>query len=388
MRTLLHALATTAVLVTLSGCGGAATLDPLAPVPTQVRPEEIAEATLRSAWSFKFLDPEDDDEPQVPTHAGAVGESYAFVPYADRVIALDLLGEEVWSLRLVEPLAFAPLAYQGGIALATETGWFWVDATGAPAAFLERLGSPRDAIVGNDAVYLTTAAAVHAVTLPTQAAFEVRWTTELAGANRVVLGPDASTLYVVADDGAVSALDAASGVVRWRSHHVDAGPMRPAAGTSIYIIDREGRLHALRARDGAKAWTGKDIGLKVTGSPITADGVVWVPGLDGAVHGFTASAGSHLFRVPASGRVYLDLVQWGPWVIASPQYGPWLLLHGPRRTSGPADPGSPRREVAGPTNGINRIPAAGPAGVLIIDAEGEVHLLTQQRGIDRDPDGS
>jgi len=371
-----------AALLASAACSGAVALDPLAPVPTRVSPDEISTPPLRVAWTVSSRD--EDGDREVPTHAAAVGTSAIFVAYESRLDALDVEdGTKLWEAHLPGPLAFAPVAFRGGVAVASGTRWLWFDASGAATASADLGSSVNDALVVTEGMVVVSNEEVRRLDLSAAGGLTVAWSTSLPGGRRISASPDGGALYISNEDGSLTALATATGTVRWRSAEIELAPLRPATGKAIYVIDRNGRLHALRHRDGKHMWAAKDIGMRIEGSPVERDGLIWIPGLDAAVHAFTAGGGSHQHRISGNGRIHLDAVAWGPWIIASPQYGPWLIVQGPRTHRGPADPGSPRILRIDSADDLAIAPAvdaAGEIGVVVIDAAGMIRLLTPEQG--------
>ena len=366
-------------MLSSSACSGAVALDPLAPVPTKVDVDGISDPALRTAWTYSSKD--EDGDRETPTHAAAVGEHVIFVAYSDRLDALDLDGEKLWAAHLNGALTFGPVAFRGGVALALEAGWLWLDSSGSAAGFLDLGDTVRDALVVTAGLVVVGNERVQLLTLSPTDSLSIAWTTTLPGGRRLGASPEGEAIYITNEDGSVTALVAATGQVIWRNTEIEVAPLRPAVGQAVYIIDRTGRLHALRRRDGKRLWRGKDIGMRVSGSPAVRDSLVWVPGLDAAVHAFSTRGGSHQFRIRGNGRVHIDLVAWGPWVIASPQYGPWIIVQGPKTRIGPSDPGAARVLNIVSDDDLALPPAVGAAGVVVIDSAGTVRLLAPEQGV-------
>jgi len=367
------------VLLSSWACSGAAALDPLAPVPTSVDPNEIASPALRPAWTYSSTD--EDGDREVPTHSAAVGDRAIFIAYSDRLVALDLDGEELWDAHQSSSLAFGPVAFRDGVALASDAGWLWLDGNGSAAAFLGPGDVINDAVAVSAGLVVVGSEDVLLLTLSATDGLAAAWSTPLPGGRRVGVSPAGDALYVASEDGTVTALIATTGQVSWRNTEIEVAPLRPAIDEAVYVIDGSGRLHALRRRDGKRMWGAKEIGMRVSGSPAVGGDLVWVPGLDAAVHAFTTAAGNHQFRIRANGRIHLDLAAWGRWVIASPQYGPWVVVQGPRKRVGPADPGAARVLSIASDDDIAVPPAVGTAGVVLIDSAGTVRLLTPEQGV-------
>ncbi len=372
-----------ATVIMIAGCAGTAPIDPLAPVPTRVDPDDIATPQLRQAWAVTRTT--DADEIEVPTHAAAVGDHLVFVAYPGRVEALDLQGDTQWSMQPPNALAHRPIALNGGVALASESGWLWVDATGATRARIELGAVINDVVVVPQGLVVIGDELVYLLALDSSDDLVAPWQQAFSGGRRASADPDGESVFISNADGSLSCINASTGVVRWRSTEVEVAPLRPAVGKAVYVVSQSGRVYSIRARDGKRRWAGKDVGMRVTASPVVVDGLVWVPGMDAAAHAFTAAAGSHQFRVPGNGRIYLDLAIWGPWVIVSPQYGPWVILEGPRNRTGPANPGNPTVLNIASSDDIPVPPGVGAVGVVVIDAAGTVRLLTPQRGAGESP---
>ncbi len=365
-------------LLSISACSSTVALDPLAPVPTKVDPSEIASPALRPAWTYSSID--EDGDREVPTHPAAVGEHAIFIAYTDRLVALDLEGEELWAARQNGALTFGPVAFGGGVALASEAGWLWLDGNGSATALLDPGDVINDALVIPAGLVVVGNESVQLLTLSVTESLATAWSTPLSGGLRVGASPEGDSLYVTDEDGTVTALVATTGHVSWRNTEIEVAPLRPAVDRAVYVIDRDGRLHALRRRDGKRMWGAKEIGMRVSGSPAVSGNLVWVPGLDAAVHAFTIGAGDHQFRIRGNGRIHLDLAAWGRWVIASPQYGPWVIVQGPRKRMRPADPGAARVLSIVSDDDIALPTAVGPAGVVLIESAGTVRLLTPEQG--------
>lgn len=114
----------------------------------------------------------------------------------------------------------------------------------------------------------------------------VRW--------RVVLAPSAGSapavaveggVLVVGDhNGAVRALDLASGAERWRFRAEDAVEGPPAVlGGLVYLASWDHHVYALRADSGEEVWR-YDAGAAISSPPAASGGLVLCGTLDGAVH--------------------------------------------------------------------------------------------------------
>jgi hypothetical protein len=376
-------------LVTLcAGCGGNAAFDPLAPIPVRVAPTEVEPVALRQHWTVRFeLDVDDDDEPDAPSHGPALGSDAVFIAYTSQMLARDRdNGNLLWQLRLASEIALAPIAIDDGVVIATEDHWLWIDALGRTKAALDLVATPLDTTTIGRRIYVTDSEGVYALRLNDESAVatitEV-WQTELEGARVLTASLPDERLFVISTHGRVHALAVRDGRVLWTSDSVEAGGPRPAtiAGT-LFVVANDFRVVALNADDGKRRWRSKEIGVRITGAPAANGDLVWVPGLDAALHGYATAGGSHQHRVALAGRVYVDLAVWGRWVIASPQAGPWTLLRGPLRRNGPADPGLPRVLPLSAESDLSLPPGVGPGGVAVVETNGTVRLFTPHRGIE------
>ncbi len=167
-----------------------------------------------------------------------------------------------------------------------------------------------------------------------------RWVLPLDGSSGTtpVLSADGATVYVGTDAGTFSAVDMATGAVRWSADLGSAvvAPPAVAPGTAL-VPTASGSLVAL-ATDGCGASTCAPLWSSPTGSPLTvqpgaAGDVVFVGAADGSVDAFatagcgaavcapvwSADTGSSITGAPAisNGRVFVGtldgrLIAYGP----------------------------------------------------------------------------
>lgn len=385
-----------ALLAALGSCGGtAATEDPLAAVPIRVDAELVEPPPLRVEWTVRSMPPagdgsppvtqdrdEDADEDGTLVQPPALDGELAYVPYARRVRALRVAdGSVAWDVHLPADPVLAPVALASGIAVADAGGWTWIDRGGGIVGRLSITGRPLAAVGAGDLVIVVDGESVVGIQGPDAAAPPaIAWTFPLPGARAPALGPDGQVVVVTAGDAGVAAVSVGDGRLRWHRTDLVASPARAAIGERrAYVVDMDSRVRALDLQDGDTGWTSKAIGVRVIGAPVAVDRLVWVAGLDAALYAYDSGSGSHLFRIPTSGRVYIDLTSWRRWVVVSPQYGPWSLVRGPLQRTGPAEPGAPRGITISPgetpPGDLTLAPAIGPPGVLLSDGRGTIHLL-------------
>ncbi len=368
-----------------AACGGRGVIDPLAPVPVRVAPTDVEPVALREHWNIRFeLDIDDDDEPDAPSQAPALGTSAVFIAYRTQMLARDRNnGNMLWQLRMASEITLAPIAIDDGVLIATEERWLWLDALGRTKTALDFEATPLDTATIGRRIYVADPDGVYALRLNDEGASSIVqvWRTELEGVSFLTASPPDERIFVVTAQGRVLALNVRDGQVLWNSDSVEAGGPRPSAiAGTLFVVASDYRIVALKAENGKRRWRSKEIGVRVTGAPAVVDNLVWVAGLDAALHGYAVDGGSHKHRVPLAGRTYADLVVWGRWVIASPQTGPWTLVRGPLRANGPADPGFPRVVMLAAESDLRLPPGVGPGGVAVVENSGTVRLFTPQRG--------
>ncbi len=354
--------------------------DPLAPVPTKVDEKDIEPPALRVQWTFE---PKIDDAAESRTRPSltqppALDSSNVYTVQGDIVRAIALEdGVPRWEIHFIAPIELPPLPVVGGIAVATARRWSWVDQDGRVVATLKLERQPSDATAVAAGIVQVDATGAQLIVGPQDGVEPTpRWDTEIRQARAVSLAPGGEEVYVTDASGAITAVATTSGNVLWSQDEARAIPSRVAVDSrTLYVVGNDDRLRAFRRRNGRRAWIGKRIGVRIASAPVVVDEVVWVAGLDAALHGFDANNGSHLFRVEIAGRAHIDLVSWDRWVIASPVYGPWMLVRAPMRAIGPSDPGLPRQYTIASGGDLEHRPAAGAAGVVLTDASGTVRLL-------------
>lgn len=148
---------------------------------------------------------------------------------------------------------------------------------------------------------------------------EVLWETATGGPVRARPTPAREGLLVHSDDGVLYALDPESGAVRWQSRVEEAPVERVAVGApesrydhygssavseggTVYVGSHEGALHALDAATGARRWT-FEVGDAVTSTPALSGGRVFIGSFDGNVYAVDATTGQELWRYGTGGGV-------------------------------------------------------------------------------------
>ncbi|MGW6503954.1 outer membrane protein assembly factor BamB family protein [Nonomuraea angiospora] len=239
------------------------------------------------------------------TVAGTNGSHGATIVNAGPVI-VRLTSTSRQAVRLLSPLLLDNLLarYQPGSRApgpVRERGW--IHATDAAVH--------AEPVVAGGVVYATsgdgTVSALDAAT------GGVRWTFRTGGPvqfDHVVMD---GTVFVANTSGRLMALDAATGRPRWsRRLHV-AGDLVGAAGR-LYVWTRsrpwspDAEVVAIDAASGKRAWAFRPEGHVLNPSPVLAGDVVHVAGEHGMVYALAAASGARKWRFRAGGardRTYL-----------------------------------------------------------------------------------
>ncbi len=258
-------------------------------------------------WSREFRD----------ASSLAAGDGLVFASAAASINAFDREnGEPRWQLALDAPLA-APLAYEGGWLVAATQGSdaFGVRARDGAKAWQVHLPSPaagEPAIVG-DAVYLPLSdSRVVRLTVDTGAIVwnrEIlsRPTTIFAAADRVFAGTSKEWFYALRPD---------TGRVLWRARVGAPVVGRPSvAGSTVYFLALDDLLRALDRSGGSLRWR-QLLAKRARFGPFPAGDILFVSGLSATIQAYDtikgASAGS--FDAPEDLFVPLHLV---PGVVAA-----------------------------------------------------------------------
>ncbi len=103
-----------------------------------------------------------------------------------------------------------------------------------------------------------------------------------------------SDLRVYVNTGALTALDARTGKVVRSARTVTANStsfVAPAVRSDmVYATGGDGRVHAVRARDGVEQWAaGRATNDTTALAPVAADGALYLPSGDSAVYVYRAA---------------------------------------------------------------------------------------------------
>ena len=171
------------------------------------------------------------------------------------------------------------------------------------------------AYVSGVVVFGAADGAVYAVDAPTG---RVRWRAQTEGRIRSSPAVAGDRVYVGSFDGRVYCFDLATGARRWR-HDTEGAALEsgnygfdrrsvqssPAvAGGTVYVGARDGFLYALDAATGARRWRFDHKVSWVNSSPAVVDGVVFVGSSDGRFLQAVDSTGKELWRATTDNLVW------------------------------------------------------------------------------------
>jgi outer membrane protein assembly factor BamB len=162
--------------------------------------------------------------------------------------------------------------------------------------------------------------------------FTVRTGGPLRGAPAVYRG----TMYFGSADGNLYAVDAKTGVERWRFNTAGAIVSSPAASAdSVYFASRDGSLYCLDTHSGKVRWKHRfaaELGQQnywdfYLSSPTLADGKLFIGSGDGHVYAFDPASGSTLWSHDAGSRVRSTVAVHGGLVVYGTMSGHVQAIH-------------------------------------------------------------
>jgi len=233
----------------------------------------------------------------------AVADGVVYIGSLDgHLYAIDQeTGKEKWNFKSSRPIASSPAVVDGTL--------YFVSSAGALVAIDTATGKPKW-VFAAEYERKFEAKGLHgypssAQTIPD--AWDI-FTSSPAVAN--------GTIYFGSGDGGVYAVDAASGLVRWKFATGDVVHASPAVvGGTVYVGSWDSYLYALDAETGQQRWSfksGDDAAMHnqvgFQSSPAVVDGTVFVGCRDAHVYALDAATGRKKWDYPTSKS----------WVIGTP----------------------------------------------------------------------
>jgi eukaryotic-like serine/threonine-protein kinase len=227
--------------------------------------------------------------------------------------ALTHAGKLEWAYRASSPVAGSPALWGGLCFIADEEGWIHaLEPRAGKLAWKVKLGSVHASLavarhprVPTDAILIapTWTGEVHALHL-TQGEHGLRphdeplWTYDLEGeiwSSPALLGPApvgngqgsiGSSVILGSWSNTILSLNLETGDDRWNLKMQDrvTGSPITSKGT-VYVTSEAGEIVAVRAKDGFELWR-DEIGVSIQGTPLAVDGRLIVASLDGRIRSY------------------------------------------------------------------------------------------------------
>jgi outer membrane protein assembly factor BamB len=207
--------------------------------------------------------------------------------------------EEAWMVML-PALPAAPAAHDGSrvyVPLVSEI-LVALDWRNGDMVWSVPLKATSAALPANDAVYVAGDGAVHALDAATGA---TRWTAPIAAPAGLMRLAGARVLAIGA--GAVTAFDAASGALQWTQPLDDAGDPLGAvvSGDAVFVSFAKGAVRRLGAGDGRVAWTRMIDGRP--SPPLSVEDSVYVGATDNRFYALASKDGKERWAWRTGGDV-------------------------------------------------------------------------------------
>jgi len=229
-----------------------------------------------------------------PTLPPAAGEGLVFFREKDAVVALRAAdGSAAWRLPLDLALAAPPVWDNGWLILAGENGTIVaLSAKDGRIIWRHDIGARPHArpALSADRVYVPVANA-RVIALRVESG-EPLWDRHLGGDPNEILAFD-DRLYIGAKDKYLYCLDAATGVVEWRSMRTGADVIGLPAfdDDQLYFVSLDNVLRAVSRRTGVQQWM-KQLAVRPTSGPIRAGATIIAVGQAAALPTFNAKDGA------------------------------------------------------------------------------------------------
>lgn len=229
------------------------------------------------------------------------------------VIALSQkTGEIIWRSEVKGEVVAAPSAGEGWVAVMTSSGHIavlhpdtgeqrWSAETDVPALSLRGTASP---VVANGGVLIGTATGKLAVFLldkgvPAweQAIGKSQGSTELDRLIDVDSSPlvNGTTVYSIAYNGNLVALDMISGRVKWKREYSSYRNLA-IDGRTIYLTDAKGSVSAVDATSGIERWSTAELKNRKLTQPVLYKDTLAVADFEGYIHFIDRESGEVVAR--------------------------------------------------------------------------------------------
>jgi outer membrane protein assembly factor BamB len=188
------------------------------------------------------------------------------------------------------------------------------------------------------------------------------------------------TVYIGGADGLLRALDLASGTMRWMTQPSDDPQARLLDGVAVaegvvVAATSDGVLHAIDAATGQEGWRMDDLGGGIGAGPVAAEGIVLVTDANGTLHALDLEDGSRRWSEEL-GSVHEPALHDGAVVVGAVVEGEDVLL-----TLDGGD-GSVRSRTTLPAP-VTAQPALTDGTVFVMDEAGALHALAGTDGTER-----
>jgi len=234
------------------------------------------------------------------------------------VIALDVeTGEPVWRVMVKGEVLAAPAVDQGVVVVATHSGLiFGLDAETGEERWQYKGGSPALTLRANSTPAVAKGAAFvgsadgKLTAIVIDKGFEA-WTLQIttpAGANDldrmvdiaadpVIIG---DTLYVVAYNGELAAIDMRGGQPAWKREYSSYRGFS-IDGFDLYITDSKSKLYGLDRRNGGEQWLQSGLEGRALTTPAVVGDYLVVGDFEGYLHWLDRKDGSFVARQKVDG---------------------------------------------------------------------------------------
>lgn len=224
------------------------------------------------------------------------------------VIALNKEdGSVVWDVEVAGEALSRPVANDGLVIVHTSNGMLqaldensgeikWTVNMDTPSLSLRGESAPSiaygAAIVGGDNGRVSAVLLSQGQLIWQQRISQVTSSTEIGRLDDVDMTPiiDDGTIYAIAYNGTLAALDMRSGQIKWKR---DLGSVNNMvlSGENLYLVDQNDRVLSVRKSDGVTLWTQEDLLNRGLSAPEMYNGYLVVGDKEGYLHWLDMSTG-------------------------------------------------------------------------------------------------